>query len=493
MGRRLSAATLADLPAAVARPGYDRAAVAPGIVHLGLGAFHRAHQAVVTEAVLEAGARDWGIVAASLRSPETRDALAPQDGLYTVAVREDEAERLQVVGALRGPPHVAPEGPEALLVAMADPRVRIVSLTVTEKGYCHDPAAGGLDEGHPDIRHDLAAPGRPRSAPGFLVEALRRRREAGTPPFAVLSCDNLPANGETACRVVARLGALRDPGLGAWIAGEVPFPSTMVDRIVPATTAEDRARVAAALGGVEDAWPVVCEGFWQWVVEDRFPAGRPAWEIAGATFTADVAPFELMKLRMLNGAHSALAYLGALAGHETVAEAAADPVFAHFLRGFWAEVAPAVPVPPGVDLDDYAARLLARFRNRALRHRTAQIAMDGSQKLPQRLLGPVRDLLAAGRPIPHLALVVAGWMRHAMGVDERGGPIELRDPMLPALREAGAPGLAEPRAVAGRLLGLRAVFGEDLPSDPAFRAAVEDALVGLVRQGSRACVGALAG
>lgn len=496
-GRRLSAATLADLPAAVARPGYDRSAVAPGIVHLGLGAFHRAHQAVLTEAVLEAGARDWGIVAASLRSPATRDALAPQDGLYAVAVREDEAERLQVVGALRGL-HVAPEDPEALLAAMTDPRVRIVSLTVTEKGYCHDPATGALDEAHPEIRHDLAAPGRPRSAPGFLVEALRRRREADTPPFAVLSCDNLPANGETARRITSRLGALRDPALGAWIEGEVPFPSTMVDRIVPATTAEDRARVAAALGGVEDAWPVVCEGFWQWVIEDRFPAGRPAWEIAGATFTEDVAPFELMKLRMLNGAHSALAYLGGLAGHGTVAEAAADPAFARFLQGFWAEVAPTVPVPPGADLEGYAARLLARFRNRALRHLTAQIAMDGSQKLPQRLLGPVRDLLAAGRPRgrpvpPHLALAVAGWMRHAMGVDEQGRPVELRDPMLPALREACAPGLAEPRAVAGRLLGLRAVFGEDLPAHPAFRAAVEDALAGLVRHGSRACVASLAG
>jgi fructuronate reductase len=489
MTERLSNATLARLPAAVARPGYDRGAVAPGIVHLGLGAFHRAHMAVMTDAVLGAGARDWGIVAASLRSPETRDALAPQDGLYAVAVREDEAERLSVVGALRGL-HVAPEDPEALLRAMADPRVRIVSLTVTEKGYCGDPATGALDEAHPDIRHDLADPARPRSAPGFLVEALRRRRDAGSPPFTVLSCDNLPSNGETAHRITARLGALRDPGLGDWIAAEASFPSTMVDRIVPATTAEDRARVAAALG-LEDAWPVVCEGFSQWAVEDRFPTGRPAWEAAGATFATDVAPFELMKLRMLNGAHSALAYLGSLAGHETVAEAAADPVFARFLEGLWAEVIPTVPAPPGVDLRDYAARLLARFRNRALRHRTAQIAADGSQKLPQRLLEPLRAARSAGRPAPHLVLAVAGWMRHVVGVDERGAPVELRDPLLPRLREAAAPGPTDPRATASRLLGVREVFGDDLPQDPGFREAVAAALEDLVRRGSRACVAAL--
>jgi fructuronate reductase len=486
MFERLSDATLARLPAPVARPRYDRAAVTPGIVHLGLGAFHRAHQAVMTEAALDAGARDWGIVAASLRSPDTRNALAPQDGLYAVATREDDAEELRVVGALRGL-HVAPEDPAALLAAMEDPGVRIVSLTVTEKGYCHDPATGALDEAHPDIRHDLLAPGAPRSAPGFLMEALRRRREAGVPPFTVLCCDNLPANGATVRRVAARLGALRDAGLGAWIENEVAFPSTMVDRIVPATTPEDRTRVSAALG-LEDAWPVIGERFSQWVVEDSFPTGRPDWDAAGVTFAADVAPFELMKLRMLNGAHSALAYLGYLAGYETVAEAANDPAFAGFLRGLWAEVAPSVPAPPGADLQGYAARLLARFRNRALRHRLWQIAMDGSQKLPQRLLGPLRAARAAERPAPRLVLAVAGWMRYVAGTDERGAPIDVRDPLLPALREACAPGLGQPRLLASRLLGIGAVFGEDLAADPQLRVTLEDALEGLTREGSRASV-----
>jgi fructuronate reductase len=483
MMARLSTAALAGLPHRVARPRYDRAAVTPGIAHLGLGAFHRAHQAVVTEAVLEAGAHGWGIVAASLRSAETRDALAPQDGLYTVATLEDDRQELRVVGALCGL-HVAPENPAALLHRMTDPRTRIVTLTVTEKGYCHDPASGALDEAHPDIRHDLAAPHTPRSAPGFLVEALRLRRAAGIAPFTVLCCDNLPANGATVRGVVARLGALRDVGLGAWIAGEVAFPGTMVDRIVPATTPDDRARIAAALG-CEDAWPVTGEAFSQWVIEDHFPSGRPDWAIGGATFTADVAPFELMKLRMLNGAHSALAYLGYLAGHETVADASNDPVFATYLQGLWAEIAPTVAAPPGVDLQQYAGRLLARFRNRALRHRTWQIAMDGSQKLPQRLLWTVRARLAAGQPIPHLALAIAGWLRYAGGTGEDGAPIDVRDPLAQPIRKALDAAGEDPSRRVAAALGFETIFGTDLPHEPALRAALGECLALLRGLGAR--------
>jgi fructuronate reductase len=490
MSARLSEATLGALPPGIARPGYDRRAVTPGIVHLGLGAFHRAHQAVMTEAVLAAGAREWGIVAASLRSPETRGALAPQDGLYTVATREDAAEELQVVGALRGL-HVAPEDPSALLAAMASPAVRIVSLTVTEKGYCHDPATGSLDEAHADIRHDLTAPRAPRSAPGFLVEALRRRREAGVPPFTVLCCDNLPANGETLRRVTARLGTLRAPGLGAWIEGEVSFPGTMVDRIVPATTPEDCDRVSAALG-VVDAWPVVGERFSQWVIEDHFPSGRPDWALGGATFAADVAPFELMKLRMLNGAHSALAYLGYLSGHETVAEASNDPVLAAYLQGLWAEIGPTFPAPPGMQASDYAARLLARFRNRALRHRTWQIAMDGSQKLPQRLLGTARTRLAQGLPVPHLALAVAAWIRYVGGVDEAGRAIDVRDPLAVPLRAALDGAGPDPARRVAAALGTEAVFGADLPRNPAFVAAVTKALRQIGTRGARGAAAMLA-
>ena len=287
---RLSAASLKSLPADIARPRYDRAAVATGIVHLGVGAFQRAHQAMYTDAALAAGDRRWGIVGASLRSPAVRDQLSPQDWLYTLAVRGAEGERLQVIGALKDV-LVAPEDPAGAAAALCDPAVAIVTLTVTEKGYCHDPAKGTLDESHPDILHDLANPDAPRSVPGFIVEALRRRKGAGVPSFTVLCCDNLPHNGRTVAAIVTRFSALRDKHLAHYIANEVAFPSTMVDRITPATTDEDRRAISDRLG-VEDAAPVVTEPFSQWVIEDRFPLGRPDWAIAGAEFVSDVAPYE---------------------------------------------------------------------------------------------------------------------------------------------------------------------------------------------------------
>ncbi|MDX6749821.1 mannitol dehydrogenase family protein [Geminicoccaceae bacterium 1502E] len=484
MVERLSESVLGRLPACVERPAYDRGAVRTGIVHLGIGAFHRAHQAVYTDAVLAAGDRRWGICGVSLRSPATRDALGPQDGLYTLAVRSGEGERLRVVGAVREL-LVAPEQPEALLARLCAADTRIVSLTVTEKGYCHDPATGNLDGNHPDIRHDLAEGSAPRSAPGLLVEALRRRRAEGLEPFTVLCCDNLPENGATVGRIVAQLAGLRDPALGRFVREEVAFPCTMVDRIVPATTDADRAAVDAALGAV-DAWPVVAEPFSQWVIEDRFPAGRPAWEEHGAMLVEDVRPFEHMKLRCLNGAHSSIAYLGFLAGHETVADAMADADLARFIGQLWAEeLVPSVPPPPGVDLADYTAALARRFANPALRHRTAQIAMDGSQKLPQRLLAPARDLLAKGRQVRHIALAVAAWMRFVSGRDEVGRPIELSDPLAGRLRAIAE----EAGPVAGRLapalLAVREVFEPALADDPRFRDQVSTALGRLLEQGVR--------
>jgi fructuronate reductase len=463
---RLSDATLSALPAGVARPTYDRAALTPGIVHLGIGAFHRAHMAVMTEAALAAGDTGWGIVAASLRSPDTRDALKPQDSLYTVQELSPEGAKLQVVGCITDV-IVAPEKPERLIALMADPRIRIVSLTVTEKGYCHDPATGTLNERHPDIVHDLAHLAAPRSAPGYLLAALARRRAARTPPFTVLCCDNLPANGHTVHRVLARMADLVDPALGDYVRDNVACPSTMVDRIVPATTDADRARVAAALG-VADAWPVMAEPFIQWVIEDDFPLGRPRWELAGAEFARDVAPYELMKLRLLNGAHSSLAYLGLRAGHETVAEASADPALSAFLEGLWAELRPTVPPPPGADLAGYCERLLARFRNTAIRHRLAQIAMDGSQKLPQRLLAATRENLATGRSISHAARAVAAFALHASGE----GGIEVRDPLAAEMVERLAGLRSDPGAVLRRWYGMAAIFGEDLPRDPRFVEAV---------------------
>ncbi|WP_134496414.1 mannitol dehydrogenase family protein [Microvirga pakistanensis] len=486
MPKRLNEETLADLPPAVERPRYDRRAVTAGIVHLGVGAFHRAHQAVYVDEIL-AEDPGWGIVAASLRSPDTYDALAPQDGLYTLSVRSGEGEALRVIGSVQRV-IVAPDAVEDLLRVMADRRTRIVSLTVTEKGYCHDPATGTLNESHPDVRHDLQNPHLPRSAPGFILEALRRRRIARVAPFTVLSCDNLPSNGRTVKRVLTRFAELCDPTFGRFVADEVSCPSTMVDRIVPATSDEDRRRIREALG-VTDAWPVVTERFTQWIIEDRFPQGRPAWENAGAEFVSDVEPYEHMKLRLLNGSHSTLAYLGYLSGYETVADTMADPAFERLIGGLMNdEVTPTLHMPAGADLNAYKRALIERFKNPALRHRTWQIAMDGSQKLPQRLLGTVRDRLRQNAPISRLALGVAAWMRYVTGIDERGAPIDVRDPMAARLRETADRAGGSPERLATELLALREIFGDDLPGDSRFTGPVGMALARLYAQGAKRTV-----
>ncbi|TMJ01080.1 MAG: mannitol dehydrogenase family protein [Alphaproteobacteria bacterium] len=483
---RLSAATLHRLPPDVARPRYDRAAVATGIVHLGIGAFQRAHQAMYTEAALNAGDTRWGIVGASLRSPAVRDALTPQDGLYTLSVRGAEGERLQVIGAIRDV-LVAPEDPEALLRALCDPSLAIVTLTVTEKGYCYDPATAALDETHPDIVHDLANPARPRTAPGFLVEALRRRRAAQTHAFTVLCCDNLPHNGRAVRAIVTHFAARGDSALAGYIANEVAFPSTMVDRITPATTDDDRAAIAKHLG-VEDAAPVVTEPFSQWVIEDRFPLGRPDWSLAGAEFVTDVAPYENMKLRLLNGSHSTLAYLGYLAGYETVSDTMKDANYRRLAEGVMDDAATTLRMPPGADVAAYKRALMERYANPALKHRTWQICMDGSQKLPQRLLGSIRDRLAAGAPIDRLVMGVAGWMRYVTGVDEQGKPIDVRDPLSVRLRAIADEAGPVAERLAPALLDVREIFAPALAADARFRTGVTGALARIIATGAKQAV-----
>jgi fructuronate reductase len=484
---RLTQLRLRDLSPTIAQPGYDRSGLQTGIVHLGIGAFHRAHQAVYTDHVLSLGDRKWGICAASLRSAETRDALAPQDGLYSVWARDEAGDDLRIIGSISRI-LVAPENPAVLLGVLCQPSIKIVSLTVTEKGYCHHPATGLLDEDHPDVRHDLANPDRPRSAPGFIVAALARRRAAALPPFTLLSCDNLPANGETLRRIVTRFAALRDPSLGRYVADTIQFPSTMVDRIVPATTSADRDAVTRRLG-LLDAWPAVTENFSQWVIEDAFGLeGRPEWDAAGATFTKDVTPFELAKLRLLNGAHSTLAYLACLAGYATVAEAMAAPGFARLLSDMMdEEVTPELPPMPGFDLAAYKSSLITRFRNPTLNHRTAQIAMDGSQKVPQRLLNTIRDRLRRGAPFPRLALGVAAWMRYAIGWDEQGKLIAVSDPLAAEIRKR-THGIREAAPLVKAFMSLQAVFGEDLPRDSRFRVEVEGRLRDLLANGAAATV-----
>lgn len=429
---RLHPQHLATLPSEVARPAYDRERLQNGIVHLGIGAFMRAHMAAATEAAIAAGDLRWGIVGVSLRQPDTRDALAPQDGLYTLAIRDADAQdqprqRLQVIGAVREL-LVAPENPQAVLDAIAAADTRIVSLTVTEKGYCHDPATGALRLDHPDIAHDLVHPSAPRSAIGMLVFGLQLRLAHGHGPLTLMSLDNLPANGRVLRGAVLRLAEAVDPALARRIAAECCFPCSMVDRIVPRTTDADRAAVSEALG-CEDRWPVLGEPFFDWAVEDDFAADRPDWTLGGARFVADAEPFERLKLRMVNGTHSSIAYLGAMAGWQTVDKAIAQaPLREHIEALMRDEIEPTLAALPGLDLPAYRANLLARYANPALAHRTQQIAMDGSQKLPQRLLGTVRDRLAAGLPLPRMALGVAAWMHYLRGVDEQGQAYAIDDP-----------------------------------------------------------------
>lgn len=431
-----------------------------GIVHLGLGAFYRGFGAVYVAEAMQASGGDWGVIGVSLQSPGTRDALAPQDWAYTSVTLGPDGEKAQVITVLDSV-LVAPEDPAAVLRAMADPAVRIVSLTVTEKGYCHAPATGALNPAHPDIIHDLAHD-LPRSAPGYIVRALQMRRAAGLSPFTLLSCDNLPENGKLVRGVVLDFARRIDPDLAEWIAAEARFPATMVDRITPATTQADIDRVTA-LTGWYDAAPVLHEPFRQWAVEDDFVGGaRPDFAVAGVEMVADVTAHEHMKLRMLNGTHSALAYLGYLAGYETIARTVADPDFAAFLRALWRdEIAPTVPASPGVSLSDYATALFDRYANPAIRHRTWQIAMDGSQKLPQRILGTLASNIDAGRAAPGLCLAVAAWMQYVTGTDEKGAPIDVKDPLADELRAICSAADSVADRVKG-LLAVQAIFPADL-------------------------------
>ncbi len=457
----------------VALPDYGSDTVSPGIVHLGIGAFHRAHMAAYVDDLLRDNP-DWAIIGASLRRPDTRDALAPQDFLYTLAIRDAAGTRARIIGAIRDVIDANAER-QKLIELMALPAIRIVSLTVTEKGYCYAPATGELDEAHPDIVHDLANPEAPISAPGIIAAALKLRHARGLIPFTVMSCDNLPSNGKTAGRIVRRFAAMLGDAQFAEYVNTVSFPSTMIDRIVPATTDADREIVRGIIG-LDDAWPIMTEPFTQWVIEDRFPAGRPPFDLAGAQLVEDVEPFELMKLRMLNGSHSTLAYLGYLAGHQYVSEAIADTAIRKLIHGLMTDEAIPTQPMPRADLEAYRDQLLARFANPALKHRTWQIAMDGTQKLPQRLLGTIRARIAAGQPYSRLALGVAAWMRYVTGLDEQGQPIDVKDPLAPRLRQLADAAGRDADQLATNLLAVTEVFGHDLPASPDFRKVVTDHL-----------------
>ena len=480
----------------IARPHYDRPRLRIGIVHLGAGAFARAHLGLATEVAIEAGGADalaWGIAGVSLRDAATRDALQPQDGLYTLVERDADAlglprSTLRVIGAWREF-LVAPEDPVAVLERIADADTRIVSLTVTEKGYLADPQRR-LDFEHADIAHDLAHAATPRTAVGYIVHGLALRRARHRPGITLMSLDNLPANGALLRGLVLAFAQRVDASLANWIDAQCSFPSSMVDRIVPRTTDADRREIAQRLGQ-RDAWPVVAEPYFEWALEDRFVAGRPEWALAGVRCVraaSDVAAWEKRKLRMVNGAHSSLAYLGVVAGWPTVDAALREPALRAYLEALLRdEVEPTLAdasALSGLDLARYRADLLARFANPALAHRTAQIAMDGSQKLPQRLLESVRARLAAGAPIGLLALGIAGWLQVLRGVVDAGRAYPIVDPLADALCAllASAVHLADSRERAARLLDCEPVFG-DLRSCTALVEAVAPALATLRRLG----------
>ena len=476
-------ASLADSPLA---PAYDRSAITTGIVHMGVGGFHRAHQAMYVDRLMRAGgALDWGICGVGLLPGDARmrDALASQDHLYSLTLKHRDGRREPaVIGSIHDY-RFAPDDRDGVLEVMTAPATRIVSLTVTEGGYNIDDATGAFRTESDGARHDAAHPHEPSSAFGYIVEALRRRREAGIVPFTVMSCDNLPGNGRIARTAVVSQAAMSDPALATWIDEHVSFPNCMVDRITPQTTPEDIAEVRSELG-IEDAWPVVCEPFTQWVLEDDFPAGRPPYEEVGVQMVDDVVPYELMKLRLLNASHQGLGHWGRLLGMTYGHEAAADADIAAWVRAFLErEALPRLRPVPGIDLAEYVDTLFERFTNAAIADTLLRLAQFGPSGMPKFVLPTVRDNLAAGGPIRLGTAMCAAWSLGAAGTDEGGNPIPVADDLRP---------LAE-RQEAGEetaFIGNAEIFG-DLAANERFAATYAEELAALRAQGARARLRAL--
>jgi mannitol 2-dehydrogenase len=468
----LRADTLPHVGQRIPVPTYDRSRLRSGVVHLGVGGFHRAHEAMYHDRLLNGGGGlDWGICGVGVlpRDQLMRDALAAQDRLYTLMVKHgDGPQAARVIGSI-AEYLFAPDDREAVIERMADAAIRIVSLTITEGGY------------------DLASDPEPRAGTWALTaEALRRRRARGLQPFTIMSCDNLQANGEVARTALTGMAELAEPGLAEWIADEVSFPNTMVDRITPITTDEDRAALGERFG-VDDRWPVVCEPFAQWVVEDDFPAGRPSYEDAGVQVVADVLPYELMKVRLLNGSHQALGYFASLCGYELVHEAAQDKLIRRFLRGYMhEEVAPTLPPVAGVDLDLYQGELIERFSNPAVRDTVARLCEASSDRIPAFVLPAIRDQLASGGEVRRSAAVVASWARYAEGVDDQGRAIQVVDRRAEALTGRARRQRDDPDA----FLEDRELF-DGLPDDQRFMQAYREALASLHEDGARATIAAL--
>ncbi|WP_395622930.1 mannitol dehydrogenase family protein [Sphingomonas daechungensis] len=469
MTERLRDATIANLPASIRRPTFDRRALKPGVVHVGIGAFHRAHQAPVFQALAERGDLRWGVVGASLRSPAVRDTLVPQDCLYTLAVDDGADREISLVSVVRDV-IVAPEDPARLVEAIAAPETAIVTVTVTEKGY--------------DLpRATLTSP---KTMPEHLAAGLQARRARGLGPLTIISCDNLAGNGSKLRALVREAANANDPALGEWIEQECAFPATMVDRIVPATSEPDIERISAELS-VVDRGTVRTEAFWQWVIEDRFAGERPDFESVGVQVTEDIASWEQAKLRLLNGAHSAMAYLGALAGIETVDRFVAEGWGRALVELLWDEVQPTLSPSSEIDPAAYRDSLMVRFRNASLGHRLMQIAMDGSQKLPQRLVTPAVELIDRGNQPSAIALVIAAWMHFQSGRSYAGEKVQVDDPLAATTSRLVSEARNSTDQVTA-LLGLDAVFPRRLVADSQFAALVASHLDNIRHLGARAAV-----
>lgn len=480
----LTAATLESLPDAVATPQYDRESVTVGIVHFGVGGFHRAHQAMYLDELMNRGqALDFGICGVGVMPGDRRmqAVLKAQDGLYTLVLKHADGRReARVIGSLIDYLY-APDDPEAVIERMACDSTRIVSLTVTEGGYNFHQVTGEFDFDNPDIRHDLDTQAVPKTFFGLIVEALHRRRERGLEPFTLMSCDNIQANGDVARDAFVAFARRRDEALGAWIEAQVPFPNSMVDRITPVTTDEDRAEVRERFS-IEDGWPVVCEPFTQWVLEDRFSLGRPPYEEVGVQVVEDVMPYELMKLRLLNASHQALTYFGYLDGYRYAHEVCQDPLYVDFLLGYMTyEGAPTLPEVPGVDIEAYRHTLIERFANPEIRDTLARLCAESSDRIPKWLLPVVRDQLERDGPIERSAAVVASWARYAEGVDEQGASIEIIDRLAEELRSLAQHNRDTPLT----FIENRKLFG-DLAENERFVKAYRRTLASLHQRGARA-------
>ncbi|AWN16073.1 mannitol dehydrogenase family protein [Salinisphaera sp. LB1] len=485
----LNNATLAAIDASIPKPHYDRSQVATGIVHFGVGGFHRAHQAMYLDALMNEGkALDWGICGVGVLAGDKKmaDVMAAQDGLYTLVLKHaDGTYEPRIIGSIVDY-KFAPDDPEAVIETMAAETTRIVSLTVTEGGYNFHHVTGEFNFDNPDVKHDLTDGATPKTTFGLVTEALRRRRERGITPFTLMSCDNIQGNGDVAKKMFTAYAEAKDAELGAWIARHVHFPNSMVDRITPVTTDADRAEVRERFG-IEDGWPVVCEPFTQWVLEDHFNLGRPPYEDVGVQIVDDVMPYELMKLRLLNASHQALTYFGYLAGYRYAHEVCQDPLFADFLMDYMTrEGQPTLSPVPGVDLEDYKRTLIERFSNPEIRDTLARLCAESSDRIPKWLLPVIREQLAAGGEIKRSAAVVASWARYAEGIDEAGEPIEIVDRLADELKAIAQHNRDNPTA----FIENRELFG-DLIDDERFVAAYTQTLARLHEHGARAALEAL--